>query len=66
MTDKLNKTSGEPSVKSGDEQITGTPLWVKVFGVVTLALVLLFVALHLTGNSPGGPGSHGLPMNNGM
>jgi hypothetical protein len=32
-----------------------TPRWVKVFGTVMVALVLLFVALHLTGH---GFGSH--------
>ncbi len=32
-----------------------TPRWVKVFGAVMVALVLLFVALHLTGH---GFGSH--------
>ncbi len=31
-----------------------TPRWVKVFVIVALALVLLFVIVHLTGNSPGG------------
>ena len=30
----------------------GTPRWVKVFGVIALVLVLLFVVLHLTGLSP--------------
>jgi hypothetical protein len=31
-----------------------TPRWVKIFGIVLLALVLLFVLLHLTGTSLGG------------
>jgi hypothetical protein len=35
-----------------------TPRWVKVSGVLVIALVLLVVVLHLTGNSLGGPGSH--------
>ena len=35
-----------------------TPRWVKVFGIIALVLVLLFVTLHLTGNSLGGPMSH--------
>lgn len=30
-----------------------TPHWVKRFGIVVAALVLLFVILHLTGLSPG-------------
>ncbi|MBL0385581.1 hypothetical protein JJB07_02865 [Tumebacillus sp. ITR2] len=36
----------------------GTPRWVKVSGVISLLLVLLFVILHLTGNSFGGLGHH--------
>jgi hypothetical protein len=31
-----------------------TPPWVKVFGTFMVALVLLFVALHLTGHGFGG------------
>ena len=33
----------------------GAPRWVKVFGTAMIALVLVFVALHLTGH---GFGSH--------
>ena len=35
-----------------------TPRWVKVLGIIFVALVLLVVILHLAGISPGGPGSH--------
>ena len=35
----------------------GVPRWVKAFGIVFAVLVLVFVILHLTGNSPGGHGS---------
>jgi len=31
-----------------------TPRWVKVFGTVMVVLVLVFVALHLTGHGLGG------------
>jgi hypothetical protein len=31
-----------------------TPRWLKVFGIIALALVLLFVLLHLTGRGLGG------------
>ncbi len=34
---------------------TGTPRWVKVFGIIVLVVVVLFVILLLTG----GPGRHG-------
>jgi hypothetical protein len=40
------------------DQPVGTPRWVKVLGILVLLLVLLVAVLHLTGNSPGGPGSH--------
>jgi hypothetical protein len=39
--------------------ISGTPRWVKVFGVVALVVVLLFVVLILTGRGgEHGPGRH--------
>ena len=39
-----------------------TPGWVKVFGVIFAILVLLFVILHLTGNSLGGMHGYALPV----
>ncbi len=39
---------------TGDDT-TGAPHWVKVFGIIVIVLVLLFVILHLTG---GGLGRH--------
>jgi hypothetical protein len=39
-----------------------TPRWVKVTGIIFIVLVLLVIVLHLTGYSPGGPGSHSMPM----
>lgn len=50
-------TSGD----SGRGPTTGIPRWVKVFAVVAALVVVAFLVLHLTGNSLGGPGSHGLP-----
>ena len=44
---------------------TGTPRWVKVFGIIALALVLLFIILHLTGNNLGGHGGHTPPLEHG-
>ena len=38
-----------------------TPRWVKISGIIVIVLVLLFAILHLTGNSPGGPGGHTPP-----
>ena len=36
----------------------GTPRWVKVFGIIALVLVLLFVILLLTDPGRHGPGRH--------
>jgi hypothetical protein len=36
---------------------SGTPRWVKVFGIIALVVVLLFVVLLLT-RGPHGPGRH--------
>jgi hypothetical protein len=38
-----------------DSGYTGPPRWVKVFGIIFIALVVLFVILHLAG---GGLGDH--------
>jgi hypothetical protein len=34
---------------------TGTPRWVKIFGIIAAVVILLFVVFMLTG----GPGGHG-------
>lgn len=42
-----------------DRELTGAPRWVKVFGIVVLALAVLFVGLKVTGIGPShGPGRH--------
>lgn len=38
----------------------GTPRWVKVVGIIAVVLVLLFVALHLTGHGLGMHMHHGV------
>ncbi len=38
------------------ESTTGAPRWVKVFGVIAIILVVLFVVVHLTGLTPVGHG----------
>ncbi len=43
----------------GGPTATGAPRWVKAMALIALVLVLLLIVLHLTGNSLGGPGSHG-------
>jgi hypothetical protein len=47
-TDTVERSSREPM-----------PRWVKVFGFIFLALLVVVVVMHVTGNSLGGPGSHG-------
>ena len=52
---------------SDRETTTTIPRWVKVFGLAGIVLVLLFIILHLTGNSPfSGPGAHTPPIEHGM
>jgi len=44
---------------TGDD--TGTPRWVKVFGIIFLVVVLLFFILLFTRGPHRGPGEHRLP-----
>jgi hypothetical protein len=47
-----------PSNAATDD-VTGTPRWVKVAGIIVLVLVLVFVVLKLTGlGGSHGPGRH--------
>jgi hypothetical protein len=47
-------SSDDAGVRPDRESPPSTPRWVKVFGVIGLVLVLLFVILHLTGRGLGG------------
>jgi len=49
----------DTGVGPGRESTTGTPRWVKVSGIIALALVVLFVIVMLTGGGHG-PGRHTL------
>jgi hypothetical protein len=41
--------------------LAGAPRWVKVFGIVALVVILLFVVLLVTGRGgEHGPGRHGM------
>ena len=53
-----NSNSDDTGVRQRRGSPPSTPRWVKVFGIVAVVLVLLFVILHLTGHSPGGHTSH--------
>ena len=52
-------TQPQPS-PSGPHQITPAPRWVKVLALLAAILLAAVIVLHLTGNSLGGPGSHGI------
>jgi hypothetical protein len=41
-----------------DRSTTGTPLWVKVSGIIALVVILLLVVLLLFGGAGHGPGRH--------
>lgn len=48
----------DPPPYADRESNTGTPRWVKVFGVIAIVLVVLFVTLALIGGGRHGPGRH--------
>ena len=52
--------AGADSDVGADRESTGTPRWVKVSGLVVLALVILFVVVIVTGGGGHGPGRHAL------
>jgi hypothetical protein len=47
----MSQTNGGPH---REVQTTAAPRWVKVFGIIGLLLVVLFIILHLTGLAPTG------------
>jgi hypothetical protein len=51
--------TGDDSREGPDRGSTiGTPRWVKVFGIIFIILVLMFVILHLFGRGLGGHTPH--------
>jgi hypothetical protein len=55
----MNDPSRPPEDVGGREPTVGTPLWVKVFGVVALGLLLLALIVIAIGGVGGhGPGRH--------
>jgi hypothetical protein len=47
----------DTGVEADHESTVGTPRWVKVFGIITVVVVLLFLILMFT-RGPGGRGGH--------
>jgi hypothetical protein len=61
MAPSPNSDAGDdPDVGPDSDTITGTPRWVKVFGIIAITVVLLFVILMLVGGGRHGPGRHRL------
>lgn len=54
-------SASNTGVGSDRGSAASTPHWVKILGILAVILVLAFVVLHITGNSPFGPGGHGVP-----
>jgi hypothetical protein len=54
-----NPDSGhDGSVRPDRGSTSGTPRWVKVFGLIALLVVVLFVVVMLIGGGEHGPGRH--------
>jgi hypothetical protein len=59
MANPAEPDSGDESVVGPDRgTATGTPRWVKVFGLIALVVVVLFVVVMLIGSGEHGPGRH--------
>ena len=55
----MHKAESSPRSSATDDDTAATPRWVKVFGVITVVLVMLFLILMFTrGPGGGGPGDH--------
>jgi hypothetical protein len=48
----------DPALYSEPNGDTGTPRWVKIFGIIALVLVLLVVIMMFIGGGDHGPGRH--------
>jgi hypothetical protein len=49
-------TADDVGAEASPEQAPGTPRWVKIFGAIAVAVIVLFVVLLLIGGH--GPGRH--------
>jgi hypothetical protein len=55
----MSQTRGESNITT----IYRTPRWVKIFGIVVVALIVLFVVVQIISGGNHGPGQH-LPSHN--
>ncbi len=71
-TDSNSDTGDDTRMRTDRGATTSTPRWVKVFGIIAIVLVFLFVILHLTGGGlgrhtpSGGPDDHTPPIEHGV
>ena len=57
--DSKGDTSDDTRVRPPADRPPSTPRWVKVFGIIAIILLLIFVVIQLTGVGGGhGPGRH--------
>ena len=56
--DEPRADNGDTGVNRRGDGRAGTPRWVKVFGLVILLLVVLFVILQVATGGEHGPGRH--------
>src|SRR5436190_22601582 len=59
MTPYGAREQGGAGAERDSESPLGTPRWVKLFGVISVILILLFVVFHLAGNGLGVRTRHG-------
>lgn len=57
MADRPPDTGDGSGVRPTTDRAPGTPRWVKVFGIIAIVLVLLFVVIMFMGGGHG-PGRH--------
>jgi hypothetical protein len=50
----LPPSTNDSGLRPSDESPPSTPRWVYVFGIIVLAVVVVFVVLHLAGVGVGG------------
>ncbi|MGW1047333.1 hypothetical protein [Streptomyces sp. NPDC002547] len=53
----MNDSPSEPTTSASSDRALAAPRWVKISGIGALAMVILFLVLHLSGAM--GPAMHG-------
>ena len=59
MADETREPQGDAAAEEGrSTSPTGTPRWAKVFGLIALVVIVLFVVVLLVRGGEHGPGRH--------